>query len=404
MFSFSDQNEPSQGGNTATRVWTRRLIILLTILAAFVLAVLILNGASHITTALLIFAVAALIAYAIAPVVVIFQRVMPRWLAILLIYLLVFILLGLVMYLVVNTAVVQISSLAKNIGNMLTPSNNGQTPIIQLLKRFGLTDSQISALQQQLTTQLTQLAGGVAGGVLPIVSSIASALLNILLTIVISVYFLVDGSRAIRWLRDNSPASQRGRISFFISALQHVVGGYVRGQFTLSLIIGVIVGVGLAILRMPYAVLLGVLSFITEFIPVLGTIFAGVTAVLLALTQGWLEAVLVLAYFVVVHIIEGYVLAPRLVGKSVGLRPVVSLMALTIGAELFGPWGAIFAAPAAGLIQAIAVTFWTYYRRSHSKEFPPDQVESGAKAGEPLAATPTTPATPTADLSQKTNE
>src|SRR5258708_6587643 len=108
MFSFSDQNEPSQGGNTATRIWTRRLIILLTILAAFVLAVLILDGASHITTALLIFAVAALIAYAIAPVVVIFQRVMPRWLAILLVYLLVFILLGLVMYLVVNTAVVQI--------------------------------------------------------------------------------------------------------------------------------------------------------------------------------------------------------------------------------------------------------------------------------------------------------
>ncbi|SRR6266566_554284 len=404
MFSFSDQNEPSQGGNTATRVWTRRLIILLTILAAFVLAVLILDGASHITTALLIFAVAALIAYAIAPVVVIFQRVMPRWLAILLVYLLVFILLGLVMYLVVNTAVVQISSLAKNIGNMLTPGNNGQTPIIQLLKRFGLTDSQISTLQQQLETQLTQLAGGVAGGVLPIVSSIASALLNILLTVVISIYFLVDGSQAIRWLRNNSPASQRGSISFFISALQHVVGGYVRGQFTLSLIIGVIVGVGLAILRMPYAVLLGVLSFITEFIPVLGTIFAGVTAVLLALTQGWLEAILVLAYFVVVHIIEGYVLAPRLVGKSVGLRPVVSLMALTIGAELFGPWGAIFAAPAAGLIQAIAVTFWTYYRRTHSKEFPPDQVESGAKAGEPLAATPATPATPPADLSQKTNE
>src|SRR5258708_12334297 len=111
MFSLSDQNEPSEGGNTATRVWTRRLIILLTILAAFVLAVLILDGASHITTALLIFAVAALIAYAIAPVVVIFQRVMPRWLAILLVSLPPFILLCPFMYLLSNTPILPITTL-----------------------------------------------------------------------------------------------------------------------------------------------------------------------------------------------------------------------------------------------------------------------------------------------------
>jgi len=391
MLSPSNQSEPTQQGPTATREWTRRLIILLTILAAVVLIVLIFEGAGHIIASLLIFTVAALIAYAIAPAVDFLHRFMPRALAILAVYLVVLVLLGLLMYFVLNTAITQISSLAQNIRSLLTPGpKGGVSPIEQLLLHV-LTQNQIQTLTSQIETQLTQIASTIAGGVLPFVSGVAGAALNILLTIVISIYLLVDGSRAIRWLRKGTPVSQRGRVTALFAMMQHVIGGYIRGQILLCLIVGTIVGVGLAILRMPYAVLLGVLSFVTEFIPVLGTIFAGTVAVLLALTQGWLMAVLVLAYFVLVHIFEGYFLAPRLVGKSVGLNGAVALLALTIGGELFGPWGAIFASPVAGLLQAFAAAFWTYYRRTHSDEFPPDEVESGPKAPERLATTNTNP-------------
>ncbi|HLQ11570.1 MAG TPA: AI-2E family transporter, partial [Ktedonobacteraceae bacterium] len=139
------------------------------------------------------------------------------------------------------------------------------------------------------------------------------------------------------------------------------------------------------------AILLGVLSFVTEFIPVLGTIICGVAAVLLALTQGWLTAILVLAYFVLVHIFEGYILAPRLIGKAVGLHPVVSLLALTIGGELFGAWGAIFASPLAGLLQAFAVALWINYRRTHSDEFPVEPDAIGSNTPDNLIAASATP-------------
>jgi predicted PurR-regulated permease PerM len=387
MFSLPDQDGPSQQSTIATHVWTRRLIIILTILASLVLVVLLLNGASHITTSILIFLVAALIAYAIVPLVDLLHRVMPRALAILAVYLVVLVLLGLLMYFVIYTTVIQIIQLEHTIGGYLTPGSNGKpSPIVQFLLALGLSSAQLSTITQQLEAQLTGFAGTVAGGVLPILSSITSALVNILLTVVISIYLLIDGSGAIRWLRYQTPKSQRGRINSLLDAMQHVVGGYVRGQFTLCLIIGFIVGAGLAILHMHYAVLLGVLSFVTEFIPVLGTIFTGVVSVLLALTQGWLEALLVLAFFILVHVFEGYILSPRLVGKSVGLNPAVSLLALIIGAELFGPWGAIFAAPTAGLIQAIAVAFWTNYRSTHRDEFPAEEKVPASKSAEELAA------------------
>ena len=378
--------------NTATSVWTRRLIILLTILAAIGLGFLLLWAASHITTTILIFIVASLIAYAIIPVVELCQRVMPRALAIVLVYVVVLGLLGMVLYFIIKTMVVQLSNLAQSVEVLLRPNNGHVSPLVRILNDFGLSNNQIDNLASQLGNQLTSFAGTLAGGILPVISSVASTLVNILLTVVISIYLLVDGSRAIKWLRSKTPISQRGNINSFFSILQHVVGGYIRGQVTLCLIIGTIVGTGMAVLGLSsYAILLGVLSFVTEFIPVLGTIICGVAAVLLALTQGWLTAILVLAYFILVHIFEGYILAPRLIGKAVGLHPVVSLLALTIGGELFGAWGAIFASPLAGLIQAFAVAFWINYRRSHSEEFPPDQVAIDGNASETLLAISPTP-------------
>jgi predicted PurR-regulated permease PerM len=369
MFSVPDQRRPVHNA-TSTQIWTRRLVILLTILAALALIAFLFWCASHIITTLLIFAVSSLIAYALAPAVEIFHRVMPRSIAILCVYLIAFVLLSLLFYIVINTAILQLTSLATNIGKLLTPGSNGaDSPLVSILKRLGVTDAQLHTFAEQSVSQLTALAGTIAGGILPVLGTISSGVINIILTVVTSIYLMIDGSGAIRWLREQTPTSQRGRITTSIVTLQSVFGGYVRGQFTLCLVVSLMVGVGLAIIGMPYAVLLAVLSFVAEFIPVLGTIITGVISVLLALTQGWTMTILVLIYYVVVHILEGYVLAPRLVGKAVGLHPIISLLAFTMGAELFGPWGAIFASPLAGLIQALTATFWENYKKLNSDEF-----------------------------------
>src|SRR5258708_38750935 len=109
MLPTSNQLDPSQQNTTPTNVWTRRLIILLTILAAIILAVLIFSGASHIITSLLVLAVAALIAYAIAPAVQLFPGVVLCPLAFLALYLIVIIRLGAVLYLIISALCVELS-------------------------------------------------------------------------------------------------------------------------------------------------------------------------------------------------------------------------------------------------------------------------------------------------------
>jgi predicted PurR-regulated permease PerM len=391
MLTAPNPKEPPHPDSGSTRSWNRRLIILLTILAAITLAVTILWGISHIITAVLVVLIAALIAYAIVPVVELFQKVMPRALAILLAYLLVMIILGAVAYAVVNTAVFQISALVHNASIWLTPDNVGKLPLLVLLHRLGLSDAQISNLEQQILGGLSTFAGSFASGLIPILTGVAGSLLNVVLTAVISVYLLVDGPRAIAWLRKAVPKSRRSQMSSGLEILQRVVGGYIRGQILLCAIIGVLVGTGLFIIGFPYPVLMGVLTFITEFIPVLGTIFAGAVAVILALTQGWVMAIIVLAFFILVHIFEGYFLAPRLIGDAVKLNPAIMLIALIVGSELFGPIGAIFAAPTAGLLQALVIAVWDQYRQTHKEEFSDDEEPPTKKQSEGLPATATVP-------------
>ncbi len=374
--------------STSTTKWIRRLVIALTLLTWFALGVVLLWAAGYIVRSLLLLAIAGLLAYALAPAVKLLERVMPRPVAIVIVYLVVLGVLSLLLYLIIRTTVDQIISLVRNIRLLTTPGSNGQlAPIAATLQRFGISQSQIDAASQQIITQ----AEGIASGAVPLLTSVFNALLDIIIVAVLSIYLLIDGSRVQNWLRNNMPIPQQERIHFLLDALERIVGGYIRGQFILAVLIGLLVGIGMMIFGVPYAVLLGVIAFVLEFIPVLGTLVSGFICVLLALTQGWLTAILVLGYFVVVHIIEGDVVGPRIVGKAVGLHPVISLFALIAGAELFGIWGAIFASPIAGVLQAVIVSLWTEWRKTHADQFPLVDNEPLEKIDEGLADRPVDP-------------
>ena len=290
---------------------------------------------------------------------------MPRFLAILIVYLIVLGALSTLLYLIVRTAIVQVISLSDYVRFLLTPGKSGQlTPLEQIVRSFGISQSQIASARDQVVTSIE----GFAGSVVPLLTGLVGAVLDVVLVAVLSIYLLADGSRVSDWLRRNMP-QQQGRLKYLLDTLQRVVGGYIRGQLLLCGLVGVLVGVGMQVIGVPFVLLLGVLAFVFEFIPVLGTLVSGAICILLALTKGWVIAVIVLVYFVVVHVIEGDVVGPRIVGKAIGLHPVVSLAALIAGAELFGIRGALFASPVAGVLQALLIAIWVEWRETHPSQF-----------------------------------
>lgn len=366
-----------------TTKWARRRDIPIAILAWITLVLVILWGAGHIARTILLLIVAALLAYALAPGVKLLQRFMPRVLAILIMYLLVLGSISFLFYLTITTAIGQASSLAVNIKGMLTPSATGHpSSLEQTLRSFGISQAQIAALRAQLTSRLE----GAATDAIPLVRSLFDTILDTILVAVLSIYLLIDGSRVSNWMRRNAP--QPALANFVLDTLQRVVGGYIRGQFLLAVSIGLLVGGGMFVLHVPYAVLLGVMAFFLEFIPVLGSLISGAICTLIALTQGWLIAVGVLIYFVIIHVLEGDVVGPRVVGKAIGLHPVVSIAALIAGSELFGIWGALLASPIAGVLQALVVALWKNWRATHPEQFAQAEQQTADKIDESLAEHP----------------
>lgn len=344
---------------------------------------------SHVVTSLLLISLAAVLAYALTPAVKLLDRWIPRSLAVVIVYILALSALGALAYLVFSTAVSQVTSFAQQLPDLLKPSSpQNPSGIEQLLRPLGVTDDQFNQTRQQVINWAESNAGQIANQAVPILTGVASAIVDLILVIVLSIYLVIDGPRAVAWMRRAAPIKQRHSTMFFLDTLGHTVGGYIRGEIFMAVLLGVLVGGGMFVFGLPYALLLGVMAAIFEFVPILGTLASGATCVLIALpTKGWVIALLVLGYFIVVHIIEGDIIGPRIIGRALGLHPVIAIIALVAGTELFGIWGAIFAAPLVGLIQAVLVALWTQWHKAHPEEFLPPEGETAFAVAEPADET-----------------
>ncbi|HEU0026958.1 MAG TPA: AI-2E family transporter [Ktedonobacterales bacterium] len=362
---------PNRAPSSTTDAWAWRRDVAWAILGWGAIVAVGLWLAGHFTRTLLIVAIAALLAYALAPVVSVLHRVIPRWAAVTLVYVGLMGLLVAVSSLMVASVATQVAQLANQIAAAFSPSRpGGAAPLFEALQRLGVTSSQIAAARDFATTQITDAASGVA----PLLTEALTAAFDVLVVIVLSIYLSMDGGRIVTWLRTGLPRSQRTRGMFVADTIERVAGGYIRGQLVMCLAIGALVGVGLWVMGVPFAALIGVLAFFLEFVPFIGPPIAAAFAVLLAWPLGLLTIALVLGWFVLIHILEGYILQPRLVGHFVGLHPAVTILAVLAAGEVFGLWGALFAAPVFGIGQALLVGVWHSWKERHPDEFPPEEM------------------------------
>jgi predicted PurR-regulated permease PerM len=323
---------------------------------------------THVTHTLLILVLSSVVAFALSPLVNLLARWLPRVVAIAISYVIGFALVFGLLSVIVVSAATEITNLAHNLPAYARMAQGLEPRALDLLSRFGVTQVQLRDTQARAIAYLQGLSAQAATDVIDLVRAVLSTIVDMVLVLILSVYLVANGPRVVAWLREQAPRGQVRRANLLIAIVNQVVGGYVRGALTMALLVGVLVGAGMGFFGVRYALLLGILAFFMEFVPVLGVIISGAVCVLIALFQSWVLALVVLAYFVGVHVIEGDVVGPRVMARAVGIHPAVALLALVAGSELFGLWGALFGAPIAGLLQAIATAAYREVRLASIQE------------------------------------
>jgi predicted PurR-regulated permease PerM len=219
----------------------------------------------------------------------------------------------------------------------------------------------------QAASQVSNQGTDVLNNVITIVTETANILLNVALILIIAFYFLNDAGRLVGGGVRLIPSRYREQMWFFISSLDKVVGGYIRGQLFLSGLAGALGGAGAAALGVPYPLLIGIMTFLLESIPVIGPMIAVVPAAMISLffTPPLTTAGLVIWFLVFQQIVTN-VLGPRINSLAVGIHPLEAILAVLVGYPLGGFLGAFLAVPVAGIIHIVVREFYAYFALGQS--------------------------------------
>ena len=296
---------------------------------------------------LLLFA-AITIAEAMRPAVLrMNRRHIPRWLCVVIIYLLGLGVLAGLGYLISQPLVAQISQL----------TNNFPQYIQQIVNWAKQAQGALNNLPGG--NNLPQQLGNLLDNITPYLLSIPTTIITIISDIVITLFMALfwtaytDGLR--EFVLSFFPPHMRPTGARVLNEMSIRLGGYVRGVVINMFVIGTLSGLAVWLLGLPFALLLGVFAGLTEFIPLIGPFIGAAPAVIIAFTMSPAKGLLVAGIYVIIQEFEGHTLVPLVMNRVVKLRPLTILIALSIGALVKGLEGALLAVPFAAVVQVLIV-------------------------------------------------
>ena len=302
-------------------------------------------------TALFPFLFGAFISYLLHPLVGYLEdKGMNRGLAITLLYVFVFGLAGFGVYKGVPILVEQMNDIAVKAPEM---AELYRTYILKLHTHttgwpFGLherLESIINSMELRIGDSVNVLADAM--------SSLSDVMILIILIPVISFYLLKDSESLIEKGLLLIPARKREQTRRFLTDIDRSLGGYIRGQLLVCFIIGACAAVLFYVFGMNYPLLLSFIIGVTNIIPYFGPIIGAIPAVLVALTISWGMVLKVICIIIVLQFLEGNVISPIVMGKTLKLHPLVIIFVLLVGGKAAGVAGLILAVPILALVKVM---------------------------------------------------
>ncbi len=316
-------------------------IILKVIFAVLLLAVLWL-----VRDVIVVLLLAVILASALDPLVdYLKQHRVPRGVSVVAVYISVLGLFGLLFYSIIPFLVQQFKVLLANLPGYVQVFNN----------RFGDYFGNPQDLLGQVLANFTGAGGNVVSSTFGLLDSV----IGIISVLVISFYLLAEQDGMKRFVSSFVPPLQHNFTFGLLEKVQKKIGLWILGQVIASVVMFLITWIGLSVLHVQYALVLAVIAGVLEVIPFMGPILSAIPAIFFALLQGgWGLAFIVAVLYFILHELEGYVLIPKIMEKTIGVSPLVILLAILIGFKLDGVVGIVVAVPLVGAFNVVAEEFW----------------------------------------------
>jgi predicted PurR-regulated permease PerM len=325
------------------------------------------------TSVLLVVVLAIFFAYLIAPLVEFVmrpfrlrgrERMMPRGLAIGVVYLAIFGSLSVGTLALLPSLGSQIAAFRAQAPDFLLSARKRADKLNEIYKQVNLPPSVRDAANNSVTNSIEDIGNYVKGEGFTSALSLLATLPWLVLIPILAFFFLKDADSFRRSALMMLPQGRiRWRGDEFFQDINSTLAAYIRAQLTACLIIGTICTAGFAIIGVRYALVLGVLAGLLEFIPLLGPLVIAVAAAFVAGFDSATKAGVVLVFLGALRIVEDYVIYPRIIGSGIHLHPLAVILAILAGHEIAGVAGIFLAIP---VIAVITVTYrhWLEHRGS----------------------------------------
>jgi predicted PurR-regulated permease PerM len=335
---------------SSDREYNRRMLRTVLVVAAVAILVATLWEAR---SALMLIYVSAIVAMGFSPIVRFIERPrpdsrtprVPHTFAILTVYLIIVAALALVGLAVVPPLVDQA-------GELWAKAPQAFNDLQRFLIRYKLMSHSVS-IQEAVQNAPAGSGGSAINTVFTAIGSVVGGLFGVVTILILSFYLLVDGKRMFEYITHLVPEQSRETVESVGRESVAKVGAWMTAQLILAGVMGTFAAVGLWLMGVPYFYVVALIAAVGETVPMIGPIIAGVSAVAIALSVSARLALIVGGYFLVLHELEANILVPKIMERRVGVSPVIVIVALLIGAELWGLLGAILAIPTAAILTVI---------------------------------------------------
>jgi predicted PurR-regulated permease PerM len=339
------------------RSFTRKTMIVIGLVLATAIGLLLVYEVRRVLIWILI---AAFFAVALNPAANWLERHISwcrRWLATLVVFLVVLVVLGGVVALFVTPLIHEGTQLAGQIPSLVSDAKAGRGPIGHLLQRF-----HILQWIQQHQSQIQKYAEGVGGTTLSFVRRAATTVAGVLTIFVLAYLMVLESPQILQ--TSVAPFEQRraDRIRRVGADCARAVTGYITGNLLISVICGVLTYAVLKVTGVPFAGLIALFVAIADLIPLVGATLGAIVAGLAAFVHSITAGIIVVVFFIVYQQLENHLLQPVILSRTVKLNPLTVLVSILFGVEIAGILGALLAIPVAGIIQIIIRDNWDHRR------------------------------------------